>query len=100
MTKSQSTDILAKGQRVRVYPHGNPSQSALATVAIISQNQLSIAVGFGDKPPFATVKSGGICVHPDYGVIMLASRVEIDGKPWGPWVETVGGGHYEIEAAN
>ena len=25
-------------------------------------------------------------------------RVELNGVPWGPWVESFNGGHYEIEA--
>lgn len=85
------------GDRVKVYPHGSPDQSAVGKIAIISSNQLSIAVGFMDKPPFAIVKDG-VAIHPEHGIMLFASRVEIGGEPWGPWVEMFGGGHYEIEA--
>lgn len=82
--------------QVRVYSHGDESQAAIGTVVLLSANGRSIAVGFGDKPAFAITK-GGVAYHPDHGVMLLATREEIDGKPWGPWVEAFGGGHYEIE---
>ena len=87
----------AKGQLVRVYPHGCADQAAGATVLIISPNQRSIAVGFLDKPPFANFTRRGVCVHPDHGICLFATREAINGTPWGPWVDVVGGGHFEIE---
>ena len=42
----------------------------------------------------------GVFIHRITGrVTMLLSRQELNGAPWGPWVEMTGGGHYEIEEA-
>lgn len=90
---------MKSGDQVRVYPHGSPGKVAVGTIAIISDNQRSIAVGFGDSPPFAVSGKAGVAIHPEHGVMMLAHRGELEGKPWGPWVEMFGGGHYEIEEA-
>ena len=86
------------GDKVRVYPHGSPAQAATATVLMISKNQRSIAIAFDDKPPFAIARRGGHWLY-EGRITMLATRAEIDGKPWGPWVELVDGGHYEMEQA-
>lgn len=83
------------GDKVRVYPHGSPGQSALATVAICSENGRSIAVGFDSRPPFAL--SDPVPIHPEYGFMMLASREALNGDPWGPWIEIFQDGHYEID---
>lgn len=86
------------GDLVRVYPHGSPAKEARALVVLLSENGRSIALAFGEaSPPFAIVKGGGVALHPEHGIMMLAGREELDGKPWGPWIETFGGGHYEIE---
>lgn len=84
------------GDTVRVYPHGNESVAAPATVVMISENQRSIALGFGDPPGFV-VSGGGAAFHPEHGMMMLARREELNGKPWGPWVEVFAQGHFEIE---
>jgi hypothetical protein len=89
---------LSAGQGVHVYPHGIPSQMAAGTVALISGNQLSIAVAFDSMPPFAFRSMPVVGFHPEHGIILLAMRQAIDGKPWGPWIELGNGGHYEIEA--
>ena len=73
-------------------------QAATATVLMISKNQRSIAIAFDDKPPFAIARRGGHWLY-EGRITMLATRAEIDGKPWGPWVELVDGGHYEMEQA-
>jgi hypothetical protein len=86
------------GQSVRVYPHGIPEQAVTGTVLLISGNQRSIAVAFGDLPPFAFERMPVVGLHPQHGAMMVAMREAIDGKPWGPWIELGGGGHYEIEA--
>lgn len=84
---------MIKGDRVRVHPHGSPQQAVEGTVALISENQLSILVFFDDRPEFAN----GPIVATDLGVPFFASRYEIEGKPWGPWIEIFNRGHYEIE---
>jgi hypothetical protein len=92
MTKSQSTDVLAKGQRVRVYPHGSPDQAAVGDVLLISGNQRSIAVRFDHLPPFAfgpALPHIGVSAE---GIVLLAYRLEV-----GPWIEVKNQGHYEIE---
>src|SRR5215831_17476388 len=40
------------GDKVMVYPHGQPDLASPARVTIISKNGASIAVGFLEKPPF------------------------------------------------
>ena len=93
---------MKKGDHVRVHPHGDPARSADAAVVLIPSNGLTIAVEFFDVPPFCKliVEGGGqIGINQvTHRVTMLATRSEIDGKPWGPWVEVTGGGHFEIEA--
>ena len=85
-----------RGDTVRVWPHGDESSSAIGEVILISKNGASIAVGFKDKPPFVRLAEG-FAVHPQYGIVMLASRECIsNGQLVGPWVE-LSGGHYEIE---
>jgi len=90
--------MLKAQDKVRVYPHGSPDQAALATILIVSDNQRSIAVEFSDRPPFAVDKSGGMMLHREHGtIVMMATRGELNGRAWGPWIEMRGGGHYEIE---
>jgi hypothetical protein len=85
---------LAVGQRVRVFPHGSPEQTAIGVITIISGNQRSIAVAFDHLPPFAFQRMPLVGVHPEHGIVLLAYREVL-----GPWIELAGGGHYEIEAA-
>lgn len=82
---------------VNVHPHGKPKQKARAKIAFLSENLRAIAVGFDERPPFALGDPLSMAIHPEYGIMLFASREAIDGKPWGPWIEMVGGGHYEIE---
>jgi len=90
--------MLTKGDRVKVYPHGAPDKWAEATVLIISTNKRAIAVAFDDKPPFV-IDPRGMTIHRELcKIVMMAARAELDGKPWGPWVEEMAGGHFEIEA--
>lgn len=89
---------MKRDDEVLVYPHGNPKQAARARVALVSSNGRSIAVGFDERPPFAIGDPLSMAIHPDYGIVLFAWRGVLDGKPWGPWVEMIGGGHYEIEA--
>jgi|SRR5215471_10854590 len=90
---------MKKGDYVVVHPHGFPHMKAVAQVAIISDNKRAIAVGFDERPPFHTqIKDPlAIAIHPEYGIMLFAHREAIDGIPVGPWIEMVGGGHYEIE---
>jgi hypothetical protein len=37
--------------------------------------------------------------HPEHGIMLFATRGLINGQPGGPWVEMMGGGHFEIEDA-
>lgn len=83
------------GDTVKVYPHGSPECSALGLVALISGNQLSIAVGFVDNPPFRIDQSGGMAFDRSAGRMILLAAREL---PSGPWTEIFGGGRFEIEA--
>lgn len=87
------------GDVVRVYPHGAPEQAAEATVLLSTPTRRAVILAFADKPPFALNEARGLTIHPESGIVMLAARALLDGVPWGPWVETFGGGHYEIEEA-
>jgi hypothetical protein len=89
--------MIKTGDVVYVWPHGSDDQRALAKVLLLSSNGLSIAVSFEDRPPF--VLGPTMAVHVSGGIVMMAGRTELEGKPWGPWVEIFGGGHYEIEIA-
>lgn len=83
------------GDRVRVHPHGQPEESAEGTIIMISGNQRSIAVAFGEeKPPFVKPLESGMSIHRELGFVLLAMRYEV-----GPWIELYNGGHYEIEGA-
>jgi hypothetical protein len=83
------------GQKVRVFPHGHREQATIGTVAMISGNQRSIAVGFEHLPPFAFEQVPVVGVHPEFGFMMLAFRFET-----GPWIELAGQAHYKIEEAH
>jgi hypothetical protein len=96
--RDEYMNLIKRGDQVTVHPHGNSDKKAVAKVLMVSPNNLSIALMFDDMPPFAIV-SGGMLIHPDYGVVMMAGREASDGRPIGPWVELFGGGHYEIEPA-
>ena len=86
------------GDTVKVHQHGSPERSSEAKVLLLSENERSIALHFADKPAFVVDKSGGMAIHRDNGyLVMLATRSELHGKPWGPWIEIFGGGHFEIE---
>jgi len=87
--------MIQNGQMVRVAQHGS-SKWQVGRVLIISGNGLAICVAFDHLPPFMSV-ADGVMIHPEHGFTFFASRVEVDGKPWGPWVELGMGGHYEIE---
>jgi hypothetical protein len=88
------------GDTVRIYPHGDPATVAQARVMIASKNGLSMVVDFEEPPPFYRPSMTGVFIHRITGrVTMLLSRQELNGAPWGPWVEMTGGGRYEIEEA-
>ena len=80
---------------VSVHPHGSPELAADANVIMASGNGCAIMVAFPDTPPF--VVSGGGAAYTGDGIILIARRTELNGKPWGPWVELFAGGHFEIE---
>ena len=86
-----------KGQRVRVYPHGSPHQADIGDVMLISGNQRSIMVRFDHMPPFAFTQSMPEVGFHFEGILLLAGREELNGKPWGPWIEIKNEGHFEIE---
>lgn len=82
---------LVKGDIVDVWPAGKPHPKARATVLIISSNQRSIAVAFGDKPPFQI--HDGWVIHPTHGLTMFATRADAAGL----WSEMLQGRQFEIE---
>lgn len=87
---------MATGSYVSVYPHGSPELAVVGHVVLLSANGLSIAVALGDPPGFK-VSGDGALLHPTHGIMLLAHRVKLNGKPWGPWIEILNKGHFEIE---
>jgi hypothetical protein len=75
-----------------VYPEGKPGRKARATVAIVSANQRSIAVGFDERPPFVWGDPLSMAIHPEFGIMLFASR----DKSSGPWIEMMGQERFEI----
>jgi hypothetical protein len=70
---------VTEGSKVRVWPHGFPDKFALGKVRIWHKDGLRIAVIFPDRSLF------------------IGKRINLNNKPWGPWIDMVNGGHYEIE---
>jgi len=75
------------GDNVRVFPHGDAGKAAIATVALLAANGRAIAVGFDSRPPFAIGAPGTMAIHPEFGIMLMASREELNGAPWGPWID-------------
>jgi hypothetical protein len=90
---------MTTGDKVRVFPMGRPDKAAIAEVAILSSNGRSIAVGFDSRPPFPIGNPLSMAIHPEHGIMLFATRGLINGQPGGPWVEMMGGTHFEIEDA-
>jgi hypothetical protein len=82
---------------VKVYPHGKPEERVDGRVVMISENQRAIAVALADPPPWWK-PIDGLPLILEHGFTLLARRVELNGQPWGPWIEVFRQGHYEIEA--
>ena len=55
---------MKQGDRVKVYPHGKPEANAEGKIEIISDNQISIAVSFGEGPLPFRPSGGGLAIHP------------------------------------
>lgn len=79
------------GDAVRVYVHGDEATAAVGHIVLLKDQY--IAVGFATLPPFVMRKRAG-------GVMLIAYRETLNGKLWGPWIELLGSGHYEIEEAS
>lgn len=80
------------GETVWIHPHGSRHDVVAATVESVSSNQRAIAVRLHDKPVWCRIDDG-FFVHQEHGQIaMLLYR-----EKFGPWIEIVHQGHYEIE---
>lgn len=80
------------GDQVIVFPEGKPERKARATVAIISANQRSIAVGFDERPDFVWGDPLSMAIHPHFGIMLFASRPQ----PSGPWIEMMGEERFQV----
>lgn len=80
------------GARVWIHPHGLRRESVLATIDFISSNGRSIALSLHEKPAWCGIIDGYILHQEDFRIAMLLHRLE-----FGPWLEIVNHGHYEIE---
>ena len=88
---------IQNGGAVWVYPHGSPDEAVTATVDLISGNGRAIAIRLNEKPPWCRIKDGFLLHPEDFRIAMLLSREAVDDQPIGPWIEIMGGGHYEID---
>jgi hypothetical protein len=61
-------------------------------------DRMYLALAFDERPPFAHLRRGITFPPRTREITMILGRHRLNGKPWGPWVEATGGGHYEIEA--
>lgn len=87
---------IRNGGTVWVYPHGSPREAVTATVDLISGNGRAIAIRLNRKP-WCQIADGSFLHRDDFRIAMLLTREAVDDEPIGPWIEVVGGGHYEIE---
>ena len=75
-----------------IHPHGAPQEAVAATVVMVSCNERAIALRLHAKPVWCRMAEG-FFLHQDHGQItMLLYR-----EKFGPWIELVHQGHYEIE---
>jgi len=63
---------MKKGDLVEVYPVGHPEQGVRASIAIISKNELSIALSLEDKPAFLSLAQG--VFMNGSGIVLFAFR--------------------------
>jgi len=86
------------GDQVRVYPHGKPELAATGRVTLVSDNQLSIAVAFTDKPPFAIIATLGVWQKDEWLrlIVLVRGQVSIAG-PGYCFTEIVSGDGFEVE---
>lgn len=83
------------GDRVRVWPYAQPKKTAVGTIVIVSSNERSIGIGFGeDYVPFMTAATG-MAIHPEHGKMLLLSWE----TQLGFWRDVFDSGYFEIEPA-
>lgn len=84
---------MSNADSVTIHPHGSPELRSRALVELISGNGRSIALRLQEVPVWAHFRDHGMFVHVHHAqIVMLLTRETV-----GPWVEVVGGGHFEIE---
>ena len=93
----REASAIQNGGTVWVYPHGSPDEAVTATVDLISDNGRAIAIRLNEKPSWCRVTNGFLLHRADYRIAMLLSREALGDQPVGPWIEMMGGGHYEID---
>lgn len=85
---------MTRGDTVWVHPHGKPTERVDAVVDLLSRNERSIALRLLTVPNWIrrNIREGGMFIHVEHAQVeMLLTREVV-----GPWVEIVGGGHFEI----
>jgi hypothetical protein len=84
---------VTKGDPLRVYPQGHPNKVATGEIVLLSENQNSLAVSFGEQyVPFINA-STGMAIHPEHGKMLLLTRAG------NTWHDVFSGAHFEIEEA-
>ena len=92
----KEASAIQNGGAVWVYPHGSPHEAVTATVDLISGNGRAIALRLNERPSWCRITDGFFLHRQDFRIAMLLAREAVDDEPIGPWIEVVGGGHYEI----
>lgn len=84
---------MTNGDRVRVFPLGQPDQTMTGTLVLCSGNNASLAISFGeDYVPFISAATG-MALHPDHGKMLLLSRMED-----GTWTDVFTNRQFQVEA--
>jgi hypothetical protein len=82
-----------KGDRVRVWPEGQPERAKVGDVVLISPDELSAAVQFDEMPLFLAGEGFGVDTSTGRVTMVLARNVTAD--PWHQLQEP-DGGTYEM----
>jgi hypothetical protein len=85
--------VIKAGDLVRVQASGG-GRAATGKTILISANQLAIAVGFEDSPPFRLSGVSGMAIHPVHGIVLFATRQTAESRLW---QEMIGGGEFSID---
>jgi hypothetical protein len=84
---------MTKGDKVPVWPEGQPERAEVGDMVLISPNELSAIVQFDELPPFLAGEGFGINTSTGRVTMLLARNVSAD--PWHE-LQKPDGGTYEV----